>query len=93
LALAVIDNIVEFVALSSNGKYVVPEGDDKTARVWKWHVDDIIRKACSLVTHNLTLDNWTHYLSDESYQVICPKLPIELNLSASPMPWNSFKLI
>jgi len=54
-------------------------------RVWLWCPDDLIAKACSRVTRNLTHNEWQQYIGDVlPYQAVCENLPIEPEATPTP---------
>ena len=78
---------VNFVGMSQDGHYIVSIGADKTAHVWAWQPEDLIKIACSRVTFNLTHAEWRQYIGDAlSYQAVCPNLPIEPEPTSTPTP-------
>jgi uncharacterized delta-60 repeat protein len=81
------DGGVNSVAFSNDGKYLVAGGADKTARVWMWRPNDLINKACSHITRNLTSDEWENYVGEIlPYQAVCPNLPIGPEITITPTP-------
>jgi WD40 repeat protein len=79
------NGVVNSIAFSPNGKYVVSGSDDGTARVWIYRPEDLIAEACSRVTRNLTRTEWKLYIGDAlPYQAVCPNLPIEAEFMSAP---------
>ncbi|HMZ07733.1 MAG TPA: hypothetical protein PK078_08955, partial [Anaerolineales bacterium] len=73
-----LDVTVNYVAFSSDGKYVVSGINDNTARMWEWQPKDVIANACKSMPRNLTRAEWDQYIGDAlPYQAVCPNLPIE----------------
>ena len=63
------------VAFSPDGQYIATASSDRTARVWRWKPEDLVSQADSLLTRNLTRDEWKTYLGREPYRKTCPNLP------------------
>jgi len=52
--------------------------------------EDLITDACSRVTRNLTRAEWAQYISDAlPYQAVCPNLPIEPEVTPTPIPTST----
>src|SRR5439155_707592 len=67
---------VRGVAFSPDGKYLTTRSFiEKTVQVWLWRPKDMIAKACTSLTRNLTREEWSQYLSNEPYRKTCPNLP------------------
>jgi WD40 repeat protein len=60
---------------SPNGKYIATAGTDTTAKLWLWHPQDLIDKACNRLPRNLTRTEWDQYIGDEiTYEATCENL-------------------
>jgi len=59
---------------SSDGKLLVVTTEDG-AQVIAWRSADVLKTACSLLSRNLTAEEWTTYVGNEPYQKTCPNLP------------------
>ena len=94
VARMIFNGAVTVVAFSPNGKYVVSGVCDRSysfsclqgsARVWSWQADNLIFNACAYLPRNLTRAEWEHYISSAlPYQAVCPNLPIEPEITATP---------
>lgn len=71
-----LDYNVHHTAFSPGGKYIVTAGDGfGTAEVWMYKTDDIINKIGTVLTRNLTPEEWKRYMGDEPYHKTFPDLP------------------
>jgi WD40 repeat protein len=59
---------------SSDGSKIVTADSDGLS-FWRWKAVDVLADACSRVTHNLSVENWTKFIGNEPYQKICPNVP------------------
>ena len=62
------------VAFSPDGRWAETITYD-TALVWWWKPEDLIAQACSHLTRNLTIKEWSQYVGDALYRPTCPNLP------------------
>ncbi len=49
-----------------DGKYLATASGDSTVQLWLWRPEDLIDKAHSRLSRNLTAEEWQQYLGDES---------------------------
>lgn len=42
---------------------------------WHWKTPDVLADACSRVTDNLSVGDWTKFVGSEPYEKICPNVP------------------
>jgi uncharacterized delta-60 repeat protein len=83
------DDSVVSVAFSPDGKYVV-SGSNKESQMWLWQPKDLITQACLRITRNLTRAEWQLYIGDAlPYQAVCPNLPIESEVTSTPIPTST----
>jgi WD40 repeat protein len=67
---------VNALAFSPNGQFLATATFDGRANIWRWQIDDPIKKACEYLTRNPSSREWSTYLGDEEpYYKICPNLP------------------
>jgi DNA-binding beta-propeller fold protein YncE len=66
---------VRAVVFSPDGKILASVSDDRSIILWNVDDQSWARSACTVVTRNLTLDEWSTYMGDEPYQKTCPNLP------------------
>ena len=66
---------VNDLAFSPDGKYLAAASSDHTVRFWLWQAKDLLAEAQTLLTRNLTLEEWKQYFGDEPYRKTCPNLP------------------
>ena len=80
------NDYVNAIAFSPDGKYIVSGSADNTSRVWLWRPNDLIANACTYLPRNLTHAEWERYIGDAlPYQAVCSNLPIE-ETKATPIP-------
>ena len=65
------DSPVNAVAFSSDGTRLAIASRDNMVRLWDLEIGDLIKKACSRLTRNLTLEEWRQYMGDEPYRETC----------------------
>lgn len=64
-------------AFSPDGKYVISASGGET-QVWAYLPGDLIARACSRVTRNLTRAEWAQFIGTLlDYQAVCANLPLE----------------
>jgi len=85
-----IGTVVTSVAFSPDGKYALTGSWDGTARVWRYRPEDLIADVCARVRRNLTRFEWQYFIGDvlpyDEKNVACTDLPIEPELTATPIP-------
>lgn len=59
----------------ANGDFVLTASMDKTQRLWQWRSEDLMKRACQVLTRNLTLSEWTLFFGTELYHPTCENLP------------------
>ncbi len=58
---------------------------DNTARVWEWHLADLLALSCGVMSRNLTREEWKQFIGNSlPYQAVCENLPIEPEVTATP---------
>lgn len=68
------NDFVGAVAFSPDGKYIATGSDDSTARLTLLKPADLMTLACSLLSRNLTKEEWVLYFGEEPYHKTCPQL-------------------
>jgi hypothetical protein len=75
----VFHELVESVALSPDGRYLVtasvPGETELVVSLDPSRPQDLIDEACSRLTANLTQEEWKRFLPDQKYRKTCPNLP------------------
>lgn len=56
------------VTWSEDERSVVTACRDQHVRLWMWQPEDMIARAFPRLTHNLTHEEWHHYIGNEPYQ-------------------------
>ena len=69
---------LSFIEFSQDGRYLITVTSDNVIHVWLYRPDDLISHSCSLVTRNLTREEWVFYIGNEvPYQSTCPNFPAD----------------
>ncbi len=69
---------------SPDGTFVASGGRDGVTYFWKWRTKDLIAKACTHLTRNLTYDEWKQYIGNTmDYKAVCPGLPADNTVSST----------
>jgi WD40 repeat protein len=63
------------MAFSREGRWLVTTSLDGAARVWALNREDMIAESCARLTHDLSEDDWHHFLGKESFIPVCQGLP------------------
>jgi WD40 repeat protein len=63
------------VGISPDNHWLVTGGDDRTARLWRLQVEDLIDLAHITVGRNFTLEEWKLYFPGERYRKTFDELP------------------
>jgi WD40 repeat protein len=63
------------IAFGPDQSSFVTAGKDGYVRFWNWRPNDLYTAACSRITRNLNIQEWTKYFGEEPYRVTCKNLP------------------
>ena len=63
------------VAFSPDGRWLAGQSD-KTVRLWRIQVHELIQLACQIANRNLTRDEWQRLLGNIPYHKTCGDLPV-----------------
>ena len=62
---------VQDVRFSADGRYILTGGNDGTAAIWLWRIEDLRTEACKRLTRNLSPTEWQQYLGTLPYHTTC----------------------
>ena len=68
-------DVINDVVYGGNGNTIATASDDRTVLISLLIPDELIEKACSRVTRNLTQVEWGQFFEGERYQLTCSNLP------------------
>jgi len=68
------------VGFSPDGKTLVAGSEDHGLIAWDVNLESWRERACGIANRNLTYEEWTQFLGEESYRATCPTLPIDPNI-------------
>lgn len=68
------DYPVSSVAFDPEGLHVATTSG-RTARVWTVS-EEVVEVLCTILSRNLTREEWNHYFGEEPYRRTCPNLPV-----------------
>jgi len=67
---------VRSVAFNTDGKTLASAGSEHPVLLWRIDIDGLASQACTIVTRNLTREEWRMYIGDMlPYQPVCKYLP------------------
>jgi len=66
---------VDSLAFSPDGETLASAGRDGTI-LWSVGRKSLSAVACRIANRNLSHEEWDHYVTDETYEVRCPDLPV-----------------
>ena len=64
------------VGFSPNGRWLASENGNDTVTLWPT-LNQLVEIGCQAVRRNLTLAEWNQFVPGETYQPICPNLPLQ----------------
>ncbi|GAB4579829.1 MAG: hypothetical protein Fur0022_25680 [Anaerolineales bacterium] len=67
--------VINDVVFGAGGSQIATASNDRTVLISLLIPDELIEKACSRVTRNLTQIEWTQFFEGEIYELTCPNLP------------------
>jgi WD40 repeat protein len=67
--------LISSIAFSPDGNTVAASDRDGAISVYPVRLSDWVARACAIAGRNLTLAEWSAYLSDTPYEFVCPPVP------------------
>lgn len=67
--------IINDVVFGADGRQIATASNDRTVLISLLIPSELIDKACSRVTRNMTQIEWTQFFEGEVYELTCPNLP------------------
>ncbi|MEA2596194.1 MAG: hypothetical protein QOF01_2663, partial [Thermomicrobiales bacterium] len=67
--------LISSIAFSPDGNTVAASDRDGAISVYPVRPSDWVARACAIAGRNLTLAEWSVYLSDTPYEFVCPPVP------------------
>jgi WD40 repeat protein len=68
LSCVLLEDPVYGISFSPDGSRLAT-ASGSIAKIWQWRPEDLISCACSRLTRNLTINEWSHYLGNEPYMI------------------------
>jgi WD40 repeat protein len=62
-------------AFSPDGRYLLTGYQEHSAALWLWRSADLRDQACARIAHNLSREEWTRWIPEESYRATCQNVP------------------
>jgi len=73
---------VDAVAFSPGGRYLETAGE-KDVYILPLDQDELFTQICARLPRNMTYEEWRYYFGNETYQAVCPNLPLPSDLPSS----------
>ncbi len=69
---------VNEVYFNSDETLILTRSEDGAIHMWETQMTDLLKRACTRLSFNMTRDVWRQYFRDEPYRPTCPKVQIPL---------------